>query len=49
MSRIGRQPISVPKGVEVTIDGKDVKVKGPKGELKHTVPRRSPLPWKTAR
>lgn len=38
MSRIGRQPISVPKGVEVTIDGKDVKVKGPKGELKHTVP-----------
>ncbi|GAA3968487.1 50S ribosomal protein L6 [Thermobifida alba] len=37
MSRIGRLPISVPKGVEVTIDGQDVKVKGPKGELKHTV------------
>ncbi|MEY9215183.1 50S ribosomal protein L6 [Thermobifida halotolerans] len=39
MSRIGRLPISVPKGVEVTIDGQDVKVKGPKGELKHTVAR----------
>ncbi|GLU49307.1 50S ribosomal protein L6 [Nocardiopsis ansamitocini] len=37
MSRIGRLPVSVPKGVEVTIDGQDVKVKGPKGELKHTV------------
>ncbi|WP_046470648.1 50S ribosomal protein L6 [Allosalinactinospora lopnorensis] len=37
MSRIGRLPISVPKGVEVTIDGQDVKVKGPKGELSHTV------------
>ncbi|RCV55547.1 50S ribosomal protein L6 [Marinitenerispora sediminis] len=37
MSRIGRLPISVPKGVEVTIDGQDVKVKGPKGELTHTV------------
>lgn len=37
MSRIGRLPVSVPQGVEVTIDGQDVKVKGPKGELKHTV------------
>ncbi|TQN33031.1 LSU ribosomal protein L6P [Haloactinospora alba] len=37
MSRIGRLPISVPKGVEVTIDGQDVKVKGPKGELSHTI------------
>ncbi|MCY9787523.1 50S ribosomal protein L6 [Nocardiopsis sp. EMB25] len=37
MSRIGRLPISAPKGVEVTIDGQDVTVKGPKGELKHTV------------
>ncbi|MBB4929378.1 large subunit ribosomal protein L6 [Lipingzhangella halophila] len=37
MSRIGRLPISVPKGVEVTIDGQDVKVKGPKGELSHSV------------
>jgi large subunit ribosomal protein L6 len=33
MSRIGKQPITVPAGVEVTINGHDVKVKGPKGEL----------------
>lgn len=33
MSRIGRMPIPLPKGVEVKIDGNDVKVKGPKGEL----------------
>ncbi|GAB3496037.1 50S ribosomal protein L6 [Nocardiopsis coralliicola] len=37
MSRIGRLPVSVPKGVEVTIDGQDVTVKGPKGTLHHTV------------
>lgn len=34
MSRIGRQPINIPQGVEVTIDEKFVNVKGPKGELK---------------
>jgi large subunit ribosomal protein L6 len=33
MSRIGRQPIAVPSGVEVTIEPELVKVKGPKGEL----------------
>ena len=33
MSRIGKQPIPVPSGVDVTVDGSDVKVKGPKGEL----------------
>ncbi len=37
MSRIGRLPVAVPTGVEVTIDGQDVTVKGPKGELAHTV------------
>jgi large subunit ribosomal protein L6 len=37
MSRIGRQPIPVPGGVEVQIDGRAVTVKGPKGELSHTV------------
>ncbi|GAB3559102.1 50S ribosomal protein L6 [Spelaeicoccus albus] len=37
MSRIGRLPIPVPSGVEVTIDGSRVAVKGPKGELSHTV------------
>ncbi len=35
MSRIGRKPITVPAGVEVTVDGPTVKVKGPKGELSH--------------
>lgn len=33
MSRIGKHPIHVPKGVTVTIDGNHIKVKGPKGEL----------------
>lgn len=37
MSRIGRMPITVPAGVTVTIDGQDVTVKGPKGELSLTV------------
>jgi len=37
MSRIGRKPIAVPTGVEVTITGRTVKVKGPKGELEHTL------------
>jgi large subunit ribosomal protein L6 len=37
MSRIGRKPIPVPAGVEITIDGPTVTVKGPKGQLAHTV------------
>jgi large subunit ribosomal protein L6 len=37
MSRIGRMPITVPNGVDVTIDGSNVAVKGPKGSLSHTV------------
>ncbi|MBL1065611.1 50S ribosomal protein L6 [Streptomyces sp. 7-21] len=37
MSRIGKQPIPVPSGVDVTIDGRTVAVKGPKGSLSHTV------------
>jgi len=37
MSRIGRRPIPVPSGVEVTIDGPTIKVRGPKGELSHTL------------
>ena len=36
MSRIGKQPIPVPSGVEVKIDGSTVTVKGPKGELTQT-------------
>ena len=38
MSRIGKEPISVPAGVEVTINGSQVLVKGPKGELSNTFP-----------
>lgn len=37
MSRIGKQPITIPSGVDVTIDGQQVTVKGPKGTLSHTV------------
>jgi large subunit ribosomal protein L6 len=37
MSRIGRLPITVPSGVEVTLEGQAVTVKGPKGTLEHTV------------
>ncbi|MDR1016055.1 MAG: 50S ribosomal protein L6 [Coriobacteriales bacterium] len=37
MSRIGKQPIDLPKGVEVKIDGQHVAVKGPKGELERTL------------
>ena len=37
MSRIGRLPIPVPAGVDVSIDGSLVTVKGPKGSLTHTV------------
>jgi len=33
MSRIGKKPVALPKGVTATVDGKTVKVKGPKGEL----------------
>ena len=37
MSRIGRLPIAVPAGVDVTLDGQQVTVKGPKGSLSHIV------------
>ncbi|HEY7768818.1 50S ribosomal protein L6 [Longimicrobium sp.] len=37
MSRIGRRPIPVPAGVDVTIDGNTVRVKGPRGELSRTL------------
>ncbi|HET7398386.1 MAG TPA: 50S ribosomal protein L6 [Intrasporangium sp.] len=38
MSRIGRLPVSIPSGVDITVDGRDVAVKGPKGQLTLTVP-----------
>ncbi|GAC1516235.1 MAG: 50S ribosomal protein L6 [Gemmatimonadaceae bacterium] len=37
MSRIGKQPIAVPSGVSVAIEGNLVKVKGPRGELARTL------------
>ena len=37
MSRIGRLPVTIPSGVEINVEGQTVKVKGPKGELAHTV------------
>jgi large subunit ribosomal protein L6 len=37
MSRIGRLPVSIPSGVDVKVEGQDVFVKGPKGELSLTV------------
>jgi large subunit ribosomal protein L6 len=37
MSRIGRLPITVPSGVDVTIDGRNVTVKGPKGSLSRSL------------
>jgi large subunit ribosomal protein L6 len=37
MSRIGKAPIAVPSGVDVTVDGRKVTVKGPKGTLSHEV------------
>ena len=37
MSRIGNKPITVPAGVEVTLDGKKITVKGPKGTLTRNI------------
>src|SRR3989344_1329284 len=37
MSRIGKQPINIPTGVEVKFDGSQILVKGPKGELKREI------------
>ncbi|WP_410656590.1 50S ribosomal protein L6 [Amycolatopsis sp. lyj-112] len=37
MSRIGKLPVAVPSGVDVTIEGQQIKVKGPKGTLEHTI------------
>ncbi len=38
MSRIGKQPIVVPQGVTVAVQGASVTVEGPRGKLAHTVP-----------
>jgi len=38
VSRIGRMPVMIPKGVEVEVKGSSIRVKGPKGEMSHTFP-----------
>ena len=40
MSRIGNSPITVPAGVDVTLDGDSITVTGPKGTLQRTLPAR---------
>ena len=37
MSRVANKPISVPSGVQITLDGQSVTVKGPKGTLEHRI------------
>ncbi len=37
MSRIGKKPVPVPGGVTAAVDGQEIKVKGPKGELSHVL------------
>jgi large subunit ribosomal protein L6 len=43
VSRVGKKPITLPKGVQVDIHGQSVKVKGPKGELGRTFPNQVSL------
>lgn len=38
MSRIGKLPVEIPAGVNVSVDGQSISVKGPKGELSRTLP-----------
>ncbi len=38
MSRIGKQPVAIPAGVTVTVDGNAVAVEGPLGQLRHNLP-----------
>src|SRR5262245_9939307 len=38
MSRIGKKPIAIPRGVTVKVDGNNVDVKGPKGQLRQPLP-----------
>ena len=37
MSRVGKKPVSIPKGVSVTSSGNVIKIKGPKGELERSI------------
>ena len=48
MSRIGKKPVALPKGVTASVDGQTVKVKGPKGELSvKLVPEVDASAWAT--
>jgi len=38
MSRVGKKPLMLPSGVDVKVDGAVITVKGPKGQLVHTLP-----------
>ena len=49
MSRIGKLPIAVPGGVDVTLDGQNVSVKGPKGSQANSRFRAPTTPVRTAR
>ena len=47
MSRIGKKPVSIPAGVTVTLNGADMTIKGPKGELGfYVVSNGKPNPWR---
>ncbi|MGH6865278.1 MAG: 50S ribosomal protein L6 [Methyloceanibacter sp.] len=37
MSRIGKKPVAIPGGVTAAVNGQEIKVKGPKGELSHVL------------
>ena len=37
MSRVGNAPVAIPKGVEISVNGQTLKVKGSKGELSHEI------------
>ena len=37
MSRIGKQPVNIASGVKITLDGRNIKVEGPKGRLERTI------------
>ena len=37
MSRVGKKPVALPEGVQVTLDGQRVRVSGPQGDLEHDV------------
>ena len=45
MSRIGKSPIPVPSGVDVTIAGRRITVKGPKGTLERDIPGVTKASW----